>query len=64
LPGRLCVNEDTGISGHQVAEYQDIRFSGAVTINQFLSRKAKTDDVTPAEAGVQDEKTGFPLSRE
>jgi len=52
------------MSGHQVAEYQDIRVSGTVTINQFLSRKAKTDDVTPAEAGVQNEKTGFPLSRE
>jgi hypothetical protein len=48
----------------RIPGYQDIRFSGAVTINQFLSRKAKTDDVTPAEAGVQDEKTGFPLSRE
>jgi hypothetical protein len=48
----------------RIPGYQDIRFSGAVTINQFLSRKAKTDDVTPAEAGGQDEKTGFPLSRE
>jgi len=27
-------------------------------------RKTKTDDVTPAEAGGQSEKAGFPLSRE
>jgi len=27
-------------------------------------RKAKTDDVTPAKAGVQSEKAGFPLPRE
>jgi len=27
-------------------------------------RKTKTDDVAPAEAGVQNEKAGFPLSRE
>jgi len=27
-------------------------------------RKTKIDDVTPAKAGVQSEKAGFPLSRE
>jgi len=27
-------------------------------------RIAKTDNVTPAKAGVQSEKAGFPLSRE
>jgi len=27
-------------------------------------RKAKTYDVTPAKAGVQSEKAGFPLPRE
>ncbi|HUU17394.1 MAG TPA: hypothetical protein VMW72_09615 [Sedimentisphaerales bacterium] len=29
--------------------------------NWYLLRKTKTDDVTPAKAGVQDKKAGFPL---
>jgi len=30
----------------------------------YLLRKTKTEDVTPAKAGVQNEKAGFPLPRE
>jgi len=32
--------------------------------NKLLLRKTKTYNVTPAKAGVQSEKTGFPLPRE
>jgi hypothetical protein len=57
------VLRDIRSSGNQDAGYQKIRRNYSV-FNYYLLWKTKIDNVTPAKAGVQGEKAGFPLPRE